>query len=148
MKQLIVVRHGDYGHSELTDLGRTQIRALAEKLKPFTNGATVLVLTSPAVRARQSAEIISSTFGVGFEEHDILWSDESRTENLLGTLELVRSRKDGAEVIILVTHYEYVERFPEYIAREELGTELRSRVIGKGQAWVLDCLQKTLTHVS
>lgn len=148
MKQLIVVRHGQYGHDDrLNDHGRVQISMLAEKLKPLMNGATVLILTSITDRARESAEILGSSFGVGFEEHEILWSDKLHPKDLPGTLELVRSRKDEADVLVLVTHYEYVEEFPAYFAREELGISLDSWLIEKGEAWVLDCLQKTLTHV-
>lgn len=148
MKQLIVVRHGQYGHDDrLNDRGRTQIGALADKLKSLMNGATVMILTSTVDRARESAEILSSAFGVGFEEHEILWSENSHPEDLPGTLELVRSRKDNADVLVLVTHYEYVKEFPSYFAREELGTSMHSGLIEKGEAWVLDCLQKTLTHV-
>lgn len=138
MKQLIVVRHGQYGYDgRLNDCGRVQIGALADKLRSLINGVTVMILTSTVDRARESAEILGSAFGVGFEEHEILWSENSHPEDLPGTLELVRSRKDNADVLVLVTHYEYVEEFPSYFAREELGTSMHSRLIENGEAWVI-----------
>lgn len=148
MKHLIIVRHGQYGPGQqLNDRGRAQIEALADRLKSFMNGVKVMILTSTADRARESAEILGSAFGVGFEEHEILWSESSYPEDLPGTLKLVRSRKDNADVLVLVTHYEYVEKFPSYFARNELGTPMSSGLIEKGEAWVIDCFQKTLTHV-
>lgn len=149
MRHLIVVRHGQYGYDErLNERGRTQICALAEKLKPFMDGSTVCILTSTADRARESAEILGSSFGIGFEEHEILWSEECHPEDLPGTLELVRSRKDKADVLILVTHLEYAEDFPTYFALEELGTSMGpSRSVEKGEACLLDCSKKTLIYV-
>lgn len=148
MQQLIVVRHGQPGpDGRLNDLGRAQIGALAEKLKPIINEASVAVLSWTTDRARESAEILGTAFGVRFEAHEILWSENSRPEDLPGALALVKSQRDK-DVIILVTHYEYVEGFPAYFAEQELTTRLHPAMIGKGEAWVLDCLQKTLTHVA
>lgn len=149
MKYLVVVRHGEYSDGRLNNRGRAQMGTLAEKLRPLTNGATVLILASTTDRARESARILSSFFSsVGFfEEHEILWSENSHPEDLPGTLELVRSRKNEVDVLVLVTHYEYVVKFPAYFASEELGATMLSRLIGNGEAWVLDCSQKTLTHV-
>ena len=147
MKTLVIVRHGDYNGPRLSDRGRNQMKTLGEKLQTLINGSSVLLLTSIAGRAKESAEVLGSVLGVGFEEHEILWSENSHRENLPGALELVRSRKDEADVLILVTHYEYVDEFPAYFANQELGVQLRSNLIGKGEAWVLDCQQKTLEHV-
>ena len=72
------------------------------------------------MRARQSAEIIAFAHSVKFTEH---------------------------EVLIVVTHYEYVIDFPEYIGANMLDTSFRSYVIEKGEVWVSGCEAKTLTHV-
>jgi phosphohistidine phosphatase SixA len=149
MRQLMVVRHGHYGDdSRLSDRGRAQMGALAEKLRAIMSGALALILTSTATRARESAKILSSSLGVGCEEHEILWSDGSHPEDLRGTLELVRSHQDKVDVLILVTHQEYAEDFPPFFAREELRTPMRTGLIAKGEAWVVDCAQKTMTLVS
>lgn len=147
MKLLAVVRHGDYNGPRLSDYGRNQMKALGEKLQTRINGSPILLLTSIAGRAKESAEVLGSVLGVGFEEHEILWSENSHRENFPGALELVRSRKDEVDVLILVTHYEYVEGFPTYFASREMGAELYSNLIGKGEAWILDIQQKTLEHV-
>lgn len=148
MKKLVLVRHGSYGGDDhLSSDGRRQIEALAKKLKTFVNGASIVILTSIADRARESAEILSSFFGVEHEQHEILWSENSHPEDFNGTLELIRSNSNKGDILILVTHYEYVEYFPSYFAEKELGAALHPRLIGKGEAWVVDCAEKTLTHI-
>lgn len=149
MKKLIVVRHGDCDRrdDQLNDLGRDQISRLAGKLKPIIDGGTVLILSSTAARARESAEILAKSFGVTFEEHQILLSGGGRREDLLGALALVRARMDLADVLILVTHMEYADRFPEYFAKEVLGVSISFPEVERGEAVVIDCLPPTMIHI-
>lgn len=148
MKQLIVVRHGECGQdNRLNYRGYAQMVALAGKLKPFINGESVLIITSPTDRTRESARILGTAFGSEIEEYEVLWSENSHPEDFPGALELVRSQRDKADVLILVTHYEYTEGFPEFFAKEELEVKLHAREIKKGEALVIDCLQNTLTHI-
>lgn len=148
MKTLIIVRHGNYGDDDhLNNDGRNQIQELGKKLCSIINQSSVLLLTSPKDRARESAEIIGSILKTDIEAHKILWSDCSRPENLPGVLELVKSHQNQAEVTILVTHYEYAELFPAYYARNELGFTLTSKPLNKGEALVINCQQKTVQHV-
>ncbi|MDD5043709.1 MAG: histidine phosphatase family protein [Patescibacteria group bacterium] len=149
MDKLIIVRHGDYDSgAHLSNLGCEQMKALAEKLKTVVNGSSVCILTSPIGRALESAEILNSVFNVGCEQHKVLWSESRHPEDFPVALDLVRSHKDRAEVLILVTHYEYAEGFPRYFAKEELDVQLRSESIQKGEALVIDCQQKTWSHIS
>jgi len=149
MKKLVVARHGQYGHDDrLNETGRDQVAGLAKKLEAHINSDSVLLLTSPVDRARESAEIIGSYFGVGLEEHEVLWSENDHPEDFPRALELVKSRQGDVDIIILMTHFEYVEHFPAYFAKKELEVELRCRLIEKGEAWVVDCEQKSLIHVA
>ena len=147
MDTLIIVRHGHYNCNGLSDYGREQISSLSNKLKPFINNASPLILSSTANRAIESAEIIATTFNVSLEKHEILWSEKSHPEDLYGTLELIRSREHETETIILVTHYEYTENFPEYFAEAYLNTQIDSYDINKGEAWVIKCDDKTIQHI-
>lgn len=149
MQRLIIVRHGEYGGNDrLSEYGKEQITQLGEKLKATVNGGRVVILSSVAARAVDSAEILGKTFGVEFEQHDVLWSENRHRENLPKALELVRSKKDDADILVLVTHLEYVERFPSYFGEEELGNpSFPHREISKGTAWDIDCNQKTITQV-
>lgn len=147
MKQLIIARHGHDINGLLSDRGRIQVGLLAEKFNPLINGASVLILSSTADRAQKSAEILGAAFGVEFEKHEILWSGGSHFENLPAALELVKSYKDKADVLILVTHYEYTERFPGYFAEQEWKIRFQGQPLGNGEAWIIDCLERTLMRM-
>lgn len=153
MKQLILVRHGDYdadGHNgHLNDRGRKKIKILTKKLKKFIKRCSVAILTSTADRARESADMLSSFFGVDHEQYDVLWSGSGHPEDLEGALDLIRwkVRMKNPDVLIVVTHFEYVEDIPSFFAKKELDIELQSITIDKAEALVFDCCQKSLTHV-
>jgi len=146
MNLLFVVRHGDYDRDRnLSSLGADSIHELSNQLRNFINGEKILILSSPAPRAFQSAKIISEKLGVPVEEHEILWSDSDHLPDLDGLLEIIKERKTEAEVIILVTHFEYVEIFPGYFARNELGIDnVCPPVPSKGEACLIDCTNKRL----
>ena len=150
MKLLVVVRHGAYDDDlNLNHRGKDQIQGLSEKLKDFVNGNKILLLSSPAPRASQSAQIISEKLGVPVEEHAILWSDSDHWENFDGLLKIVKKRKSEAEVIILVTHLEYVEGFPNHFARNELDMDTDyPPVPSKGEACLVDCINKSFQLIS
>jgi len=148
MKQLIIVRHGEYGSDgHLNDLGRTQINTLVEKLRMFINEVSVLIFTSPTDRACESAKILSIAFNATIEEHKIL-SSVGLDEELSETLETVMSRKDECEILILVAHEGFINYFLSYFAENEFGTAPRSYPARKGEAWIIDCQQKTLMHIT
>lgn len=112
------------------------------------NGGRVVILTSIATRARESAEILGEIFGVEFEEHDVLWSGNRHSEDLPKALELVRSKKDDTDILVLVTHLEYVEEFPRYFGKNELGeSSFPLDGVRKGEAWDIDCEAKTIAHI-
>lgn len=150
MKKLILVRHGQYdstGH--LADNGKEQIKMLVGKLQHYIeDDMSVLVLASPTKRTYDSAEIIARAFDVEFQTYDDLLSEGlDHPMNLAGAYKLVKSL-DKVDVIILVTHFDYVADFPKYYSEKEWGIKLPSIEIGKGEAWVVDCIQKTLTLVN
>ncbi len=147
MKILIVARHGEYVSDELDDRGKRQIADLVEKLSPIVGDREPLILSSTAGRAVESAEIIADHFNTSFDQHDVLWSENRHREDLPAALELVRLHQDETEVMILVTHLEYVERFPPYYGQEELEIYLDSKAILKGKAWVIDCEAGTITLI-
>lgn len=148
MKRLILIRHGVDYRSNLTYLGRMQMNSMAEKLQPTLNGSRVGLLASTTIRTRESAGIIGRIIGVEPQVHEVLRSENMHPEDLPKALELVRSKKDNFDVLILVTHLEYVERFPCYFAQEELGGAVfPQQEVAKGEAWDIDCEQKTCTHI-
>lgn len=149
MKHLIIARHGHFGLDyKLSDRGRAQIVILADKLRSFTEGKKALILTSPAPRAHESAKTLIAVLGIESEVHDILWSDEEHDWSMPKALDLIKSRQMVVDTLILMTHLEYVENLPYWFGKEFLQVELRSRDIDRGEAWVVDCQKKTLTHIA
>jgi len=153
METLILIRHGNYDDTEddngpLTEAGREKIVRLVDKLKPLAGGRRLLILSSPSKRAQESAEILAAAFGISFEKHKVLWSDESHFEDMPAALELVRRRQAEADILILVTHREYIADFPPYFFEQEFGIKISWHIIGKGEAWVIDCERRTLLHIS
>lgn len=141
MKQLIVVRHGlPYdGMDELCPQGKVQITQLADNLSLFLNKrSSILMLTSPAQRARESADILARKFGVAAEpmEEDF---------KLFAVMDV---RQHDADVLVFIVH-EPQSSFPiaaaqKYWAgrRPTDGDDLEC-----GEAWVLDMDGLTLTKV-
>ncbi len=148
MKKLILVRHGKYGSDDkLNASGRKQMDNLSETLKSIINGESVIILTSTAPRASESAEIISKSLNVPFEEHEILWSDNGHPEDIPKVLELVKFHKEKSDILILVTHLEYMDRFPTHFASKELGVAINFQRSEKGCAFVIDCAEKTMSKI-
>ncbi len=150
MKKLVIVRHGAYGPSEgLNDIGKQQIRLLGEQLGNIISGDSIMIFTSTAERAHQSAEILGKIFGVKNQLCEFLHSDCEHKEDHQKVLELVCTHKDSADVVILVTHLEYGENFPLYFAMREFGeVHFSGFGIKQGQAWVIDCQAKDMTLVA
>ncbi|KKS26493.1 MAG: Protein containing Phosphoglycerate mutase // Nucleotidyltransferase [Parcubacteria group bacterium GW2011_GWC2_42_6] len=146
MKKLITVRHGHYilyGSWGLSDIGRKQMEDLVEKLKSIV-GESVFIITSTARRAKESAEVLSAAFSTTYEEHDVLWVESRRPPDGKKILELVNSRGDRADNLIVVTHMENVS-LPISFAKKTLGFSLNNHVfLQKGEASVLDLETKSL----
>lgn len=147
LRKLITARHGNYDSNlNLNQRGVNDITRLAEGLRPHLMG-NVKLLSSTAPRAIQSAEVLGKIIGVKPEGHEVLWSDGSHPTDLPGVLKLVRESAELCDTLILMTHLEHGEAFPWYFGREELGVNIQSQEIQKGEAWVLDIETRQLTHV-
>ena len=143
MRHLVIVRHGDYGPDRrISHSGRAQMLALAQHLKQLVNSGSVVILSSTAPRAADSAAILGEALRVEVELHDILWSDNSHPEDISGAFELVRSCSSRADVVVLVTHLEYTRDLSRHFAEKEWGVSLPLSEIKKGQARVLDCVER------
>lgn len=106
LKMVIAVRHGDCDDlsKELCPFGIQQVSALVEAIRNLTTDKTVGVVSSTVVRGWQSADIIARALGTSVERSGVLTSDNYNDgEELMKEL---LARRDGAEVIVAVTHYE------------------------------------------
>ena len=150
MKKLILVRHGDYEKStgKLNPFGNLQIKGLSGSIKDLVGDKSVIIFSSTAPRTIDSAEIISTMLKTSYQRVSFLRSGGGYVEDFPATHKLVLENQEKADVIILVTHYEYVEDFPDFFSQREFSSELRGNVIGKGSAWLIDCKAETLTLIN
>ncbi|KKT26439.1 MAG: Protein containing Phosphoglycerate mutase // Nucleotidyltransferase [Parcubacteria group bacterium GW2011_GWA2_43_9b] len=147
MNFLVIVHHGDYDEQhQITKKGRSNILGWVQQLRDLIDGNRALLLSSTAKRASQSAQVIAESLGVPFEEHEILWADYMHSEDTKGLMALIDKRKDEAEIIILVTHLAYVDRFPLRFARDVLAIPVpdagHAPIPLSGEAVAIDCLKK------
>jgi len=123
-KKIFLLRHADYlGGVEnpgLSDRGKEQAKKLANKIKENLNGdnQNVTIWTSPANRAMETALIIKEQFpDAEFNEHEKLWSDNKHQYDFSWFEGQLQNFNEG--VLIVVSHLEYVQEFPEVFGFDE-----------------------------
>lgn len=94
---------GQTAHPPLTDLGREQVAAAAERL---TDAGITRVLTSPAVRARQSAEIVAERLGIAVEIEPLLVEKglDEQIRDVLARIRAFLDTHDGTGTVLAVSH--------------------------------------------
>jgi len=145
MKKLILVRHGDYVGSALTDYGRKQMQKLAPALARYVVGNMYFV-TSPIERAKESAAILAEYFKVPVFNHRI-WSAEGNWSNNEGAFQYIDYMNTSIDTFVVVTHLPFLESFPAYFGKKALDVLFHNGGVNKGQAQVIDCQMKTMTCV-
>lgn len=150
MDRLAIIRRGDYllDNGRLSALGRTQIHKLGQMLESLVNEERVLVLSSTAPRALDSAKIIADILEVPVEEHEVLWADDDHRSNFDAVHQLVQSIRRKTNFGVLVTHLEYAQFFPSFLAKRDFGVSLPRFAVKKGEAVILDYRSKNLTYLS
>lgn len=141
LKKLITVRHGDYDDTgKLTARGLAQIHSLTDRLTTILgniNRSAVVVLSSTAIRAVESAEIIAKRLGVkNIQQHEDLINDEFEEEthvHALGIIETV-----PANIIIVVTHFDAVPGIINAFRKEYFGAGIPRIENRKGTANLLN----------
>ncbi len=120
MRKIFLLRHGDYEGSVsdpvLSDTGKQQSLSLANKIKLNLNGYTgdVTIWTSTANRAKGMAQIIKQELQLAsLIEIENLWSDSRHEYHFRWLKEELNGFK--GEVLIIISHLEYVRDFPEML---------------------------------
>lgn len=151
LRKLVLVRHGTYDKTGGLDLfGEGQMKVIAEKLRLIVDGQSFLILSSTAKRTTESAEIITTILKKDFEEHKVLWSEgkkSSHPEDIPAVLALLKEREKDADIIILVTHLEYVEGLPWDFGKSFLGIGLHKLLVKRGEGIVINCETKNLRRL-
>lgn len=146
------VRHGansqETGH--LTGLGKDQIRRAGLVLAEDTRGRTKKLISSPSLRATESAEMIVTTCDIdGFEPNELLFSDAppSPEKQELCTA-FIKAKADEAEVLIVVTHHEIAHYVGQLFALRYLGTRQFWSPLNRGGILKIDVVAKTAQPMS
>jgi broad specificity phosphatase PhoE len=159
-KKVILIRHGEYISIEpynLSDEGRKSIGQLAIKLIPEIKDKNVVFLSSMANRATQSAEILQTIWkengiALDLEKRYEVWSGTDARQEAARLLEEEQKeisvfnhrwldefiKASDKEVVIVVTHLEFVEDFPPIFGFSD-------REVQKGRARILDLEAKKET---
>ncbi len=149
MRNLFVARHGNYNDSDglLTDWGRRQYFELGAKLKPVAIGS-IYIMSSPAPRAYQSAEILAQKLRADkLEKENLLFPGEagfdiSSADSVVKLTKLVKERGAKTDNLVLVTHAEVCMDLSNYYAQTELGYLKTVGPFPYGSAVRLDCVNK------
>lgn len=153
MKHLFVIRHGDYySDSNARDLsarGISQIERIAKQMKEIVGGNfnRHYVLSSPAARAIQSADIIARFFGLKeFYQNRGLFTDHGKDlskEELKAIDAMILPHKDAHDIVTIVAHSEIVISYPHYILRTVYGEDKKMRPAKKGEGVHFDLEART-----
>lgn len=151
MRHILLVRHGEYDQKTLSLIpdGRQAILNTATKIEKLAGTARYHILSSTAPRAMESSQIIAEVLSCQIEGHDILWSESSREWDTVKALELVKaSAETNVEVLVIVTHLEYIENLPRLLAQEFLGKQIGGAVeLAKGSACYFDLESKDANYL-
>lgn len=118
--KVVLMRHGAYGPDDrLSDTGKSQIirkmPLLSEIISNRTEGVTLL--TSSAPRATDSMEVIAEGLKLPYNVEEKLWSDYQHAHDFPWLIQTIEAeREKGTEVLLCVTHLEYVNYFPNRYA--------------------------------
>lgn len=151
MKHLVIVRHGDYAvGGVLSEKGKKQINGIALQLANISHFKKAVILSSPAPRALESAEIIQQKLGISeLVEIPFFRSDTTapaptyyRDRDPSKVLDIINQYSD-ADVVIVVSHLELVNEFPRFFSRNSFGKFWNLPELQKGQAIHIDIEKKT-----
>ena len=104
--------------------GKKQARNLALKIRSNLRGkdSDITIWTSTANRAQETAQIINQELNAkNFIEFEYLWSDGITDSGHKQDFQWLESEIDNfnGEVLIIISHLEYVQRFPEVFGFSE-----------------------------
>ena len=117
LKEIVLIRHGEYDQETgaLYPVGRTKIYKQARDLKQRYSESKISILSSPAKRAWQTADIISDIIGETNVEI-VTWLHCPRNfleqHHVTLALRAIKENGDNYDVLIFTTHSEFVESFP------------------------------------
>ena len=158
MKHLVILRHGAYidcintgdpetsVHEILSSDGKAQYEKLGEDIKKLTNNGSVYIITTPAQRGVEGAELLASRLNVALPPEKILflwdasdipreWEGKPVSGNdayyYMGEMNptkaheklegIVNERADKADVLVIVSHKDLCPKFTAYYTKKYFG---------------------------
>lgn len=126
MKQLFLVRHGDYFNDNLTPFGVNQIEMTARAISFIVyDYQRPCVISSTAPRATQAADIITKAFGLeAFVKDKLFWleyDDPLEPAKMREFDSFIQPYADKNETIILVSHEGIIFSYSNYLIQTRLG---------------------------
>ena len=144
MENLFVIRHGNYSkeNGNLTSFGQDQIGILTNKIKNLSLGTNAVIITSTAPRALQTSDIIRNILSIpDIVREPFIWSHPDDAPQLSyykdqdpsKVMDIVKKFMHN-DVVILVSHYEVVNQFPKFFAKEVWNKDLDFPKLEPGEA--------------
>jgi len=152
LKKVVIVRHGHYDEKRgsLDDIGKKQITDLGEKILKTKKeeNLSALILSSTALRAMESSEVLSKAIDASIEQHEVLYVDFSPDRRQLqATLELISMKSMCASMLILVTHAPICVKFPVLFGKSALSQEWNEEFVENGKALLIDLKSRNKSHL-
>ncbi|KKT43462.1 MAG: hypothetical protein UW32_C0001G0054 [Candidatus Wolfebacteria bacterium GW2011_GWE2_44_13] len=114
----------------------------AEEVAKLLGTQSVKVVTSPAARAFQGAEIVGRRFNVQPEKVDALWIAGPRKGSVHQAVNALLPHMGIAATLIVVTHPSPVRDLPKEFARAALGFSISSGSRGYGKGWLINVAER------
>jgi len=145
MHTLAVARHGAYDPvtGSLTDDGRAQVMALANKLELVARGRNILVAAAASRRTHESGQIIANQLGVPLETDPFPCAAESTIPDAREYLDGHAGEKD---LIVFVGHDWHVRTVPALFVPGYLAIA-EDRDIAFASSAIVDCEHRTVVII-
>ena len=143
LRNVVFLTHGDYNSNfYLSRAGIIQMADAAEEVAKLLGTQSVKVVTSPAARAFQGAEIVGRRFNVQPEKVDALWIAGPRKGSVHQAVNALLPHMGIAATLIVVTHPSPVRDLPKEFARAALGFSISSGSRGYGKGWLINVAER------
>jgi len=145
MRYVAIVRHGDYkADGTLKQVSTVRLSRAAEFLADRVQ-APVRIACSVQARAKNSADILAGRLiPIGIDYYDELATgrDAPIKKYARGDMEavhvIVEHSADDAQTVVLVTHYEVCNHYPDFYIERVFGAGSASRPMRRSEALIID----------
>ncbi len=122
---VVVVRNGSFDLEQfhLNGYGHREMRRLALLLDPLVARKSAVLFSSTARYALEASMVLGSALGLPVFPEGSLGLNGGSASDPTRALEMVRVYRDK-DVLILLSHLEFVRLFPPFFAGQEWGMEI------------------------